>query len=208
MKKHVKWFTILEIIIVIGIISILLVAFRNSFQYAQKDSLYAESCVNKLYGDTNNFIYAAMTSKWIYTSGWIIFPEQYIIKFTTGTNSAISLEYKASNGSTGIYINNILNGSWLKNSYCSTAGYTGILSWNRMTVTINKGITQDQNIPTFSISWGNNLFTGGTSFFLCYSGNACKELAMFEIDTRIQSIKRKKCLTLLQWLWSCAKRDQ
>ncbi|HCB51970.1 TPA: hypothetical protein DEP21_05425 [Patescibacteria group bacterium] len=61
--KNKKGFTILEIIMVIGIISILFLTLKNTFQYKQKDYLYAETCINKIYGDMNNFSYAAMTSK-------------------------------------------------------------------------------------------------------------------------------------------------
>lgn len=61
MKK--KGFSFLEILIVIMIVGILFVTFRSSFQIKNKDILYGQSCIETIYGEINNFLHAAISSK-------------------------------------------------------------------------------------------------------------------------------------------------
>lgn len=192
---------------VIGIISILFLTLKNTFQYKQKDYLYAETCINKIYGDMNNFSYAAMTSKWLYSWGadQIIYPDQYIIKLNSSDN-LLDLKYKKDN-STIYYKRYILWSEEMANYYC-TKWYTTKLSWDNITITINK-TQKDNSLWGYTLYGSQNLFTGASYFFLCPQGwGICKELAMFEIDARIQAIKKKVCITIDDTTGLCTKRDQ
>ena len=84
--------------LVIVVLSIIIFMMKPFFESNKKDYLYIESCANKVYGDMNNFMYAAATSKGLGTGINKIFPDQYIIK-VINTN-LISLEYQKSDGTT------------------------------------------------------------------------------------------------------------
>ncbi|HCY20974.1 TPA: hypothetical protein DIC40_03870 [Patescibacteria group bacterium] len=88
----------LELIMVIGIILVLIVSFRNIFENNNKDFLYAETCINKVHGDMNNFIYSAMTSRGLYITTGTIFPLQYTISILP--DKEIHLRYKDQNNNT------------------------------------------------------------------------------------------------------------
>lgn len=62
-NKHPKGFSFLELLMVMMVVSILFVAFRSSFQVKNKDVFYGQACVESIYGEINNFLYAAISSK-------------------------------------------------------------------------------------------------------------------------------------------------
>lgn len=200
-----KWFTMIELIIVIGIISVLMLTLRNIFTNTNQDFLYAETCINKVYGDINNFIYSAMTSKGLYSNSATIFPEQYTILINSWW---INLWYKTSTGIIGIYLTDTLNSSWLRNYYCSSQRYTTLLTGNTTDITISKWLIQDQNMPNFTLSGGDSLFTSSITMLLCYTGNTCKEITKFETDVKTQTIRNKKCILLSQTGSVCITWDQ
>ena len=109
-----KWYTLMEIILVISVISVFVFIMKPFFQSNQKDFFYIESCSNKIYGDMNNFMYDWATSKGIYKGNTKIFPNQYIINIKD--SNTIALEYQESNGQTGTYLTNYL--TCLKDFYC------------------------------------------------------------------------------------------
>ena len=63
MFKTKKGFSFLEMLIVIMIVGILFVVFRTSFQVKNKDVLYGQACIETIYGEVNNFLHAAISSK-------------------------------------------------------------------------------------------------------------------------------------------------
>ncbi len=204
---HKKWFTLLEMSLVIVVLSIIIFMMKPFFESNKKDYLYIESCANKVYGDMNNFMYAAATSKGLGTGINKIFPDQYIIK-VINTN-LISLEYQKSDGTTWSQIQDYL--TWLKDYYCYSNTYTSKFSWDFFTLTINKwSSATNGNTQSYTITWTQNnpAFTWAISLYLCYANTVCREVAKFEIDTRIQTIKKKKCLTLNEFYWACQSRDQ
>ncbi len=206
-----KWFTLLELIMVIGIILVLIVTFRNIFQNTNKDYLYAETCVNKVYWDINNFLYSAMTSRGLYittgsTTG-TIFPQQYMIAITPNKNE-IELSYKTEQNITGTYIKYVLSGESLGQYYCKMNNYTTKMSWDNFNIIINKASLQDQTLPTFTINNGWEIFTQNTQIYICYPWNTCKEIANFITDIRTQTIQKKKCILINKDWSNCLQRDQ
>ncbi len=63
MQKKRKGFSFLEMLIVMMIVGILFVVFRSAFQVKNKDLLYGEACIETIYGEINNFLHAAVSSK-------------------------------------------------------------------------------------------------------------------------------------------------
>ena len=76
-----KWFTIIELLVVVIIIWMLMRSFWGLFTNNNKDKLYYYTCSEKLYWEFNKFITDALTQKSVY-SWWIndfISPSHYII---------------------------------------------------------------------------------------------------------------------------------
>jgi len=202
-----KWFTLIELIMVIGIILTLIVTFNNIFVNTNKDFLYVETCINKIHWDMNNFIYSAITSKWLYVWTWTIFPQQYTISIIP--EKEIILLYENYDNTTWIYLSNDLSSTILANDYCSTNKYITKLSWNRVDIAINKSSLDDQTLPTFTINNWSEIFSEITKMYLCYvENNDCKEIANFIIDIRTQNIQKKKCTLINKEGIDCLKRDQ
>lgn len=204
MKK--KWFTLLELIMVIGIILILIVSFRNIYNNTNRDFLYAETCINKIHGEMNNFVYSAMTSRGLYIKTGTVFPLQYTISIFP-TNK-INLRYKNQNNTTGTYLSLDISSWSMEPFYCKNKNYTTKLSGDSFNIIINKASVEDQTLPTFTIDNGQESFSKTTDMYLCYSGNTCKEIARFITDIRTQNIQKKKCILINKEGAPCLQRDQ
>lgn len=191
---------------VIGIIFVLIVTFRDVFQNTNKDFLYTESCVNKIHWDINNFIYSAITSRWLYISSWTIFPKQYIISINP--TDEIHLRYKDQDNTTWTYLKNNLSSEKLRENYCSMNNYTTKLSGNNFDITINKESIENQNSPTFTIGHGEEKIIENTQVYICYTWNNCKEIANFITDIRTQTVQKKRCILINKEWIDCLKRDQ
>jgi prepilin-type N-terminal cleavage/methylation domain-containing protein len=63
MFKKKKGFSLIELIIVMVVVGILFVALRSSFQVKNKEVFYGQACVESIYGQVNNFLYSAISSK-------------------------------------------------------------------------------------------------------------------------------------------------
>lgn len=201
---HKKWFTMLELIIVIWIILVLILTFRNVFQNNNKDFLYAETCINKIYGDINNFIFSAITSKWLYIDENLIYPKQYDIIINPDYN--INFWYIDQNNQSWIYLTNDLSSPKLEENYCKTPNYEIKFSGDNFEININKEVLHNSSLSTFQISDGN--FTKNIDLFLCYADNNCKEIAEFTIDARTQSIQKRFCIQINKEESECLQRDK
>jgi len=206
-----KGYTLVELVIVMVIIWVLMLAFRNVFQVKNKDSLYGEACINNLYGDVSNYLYSAITSKAITSGTDKIYPTIYYIDFDTAeTGNAIRLAYSTGGAIiTESYLS--LTGTVPSNYNCKTNSYYMMLSGQFLQVKINKGLTEDVNLRSMSLSGGGimpSTFTSDVKFLLKYPGSTWyKELGRFEVDIRTQSIKSKMCLAINN-TWDCNNRNQ
>ncbi len=188
-----SWFTFLEILIVMMIVSILFVVFRWSFQVKNKDIVYGQACIESLYGQVNNFLYAGLSSKSLYISGMNIFPDQYIISFNPAQQT-IQLQYEQQ-GSMYNYSTIEITGN-NDIAYCSSNNYTMQLVWDAYEIHINKGLQENSSLQSFYFSGTNSISTGENTFLQCTpSWTWCKTMAHFESDTRTISLKKQICLS-------------
>lgn len=193
------------------VIWVLMLAFKGIFQINNKDALYGEACVNNLYGDVNNYLYSAITSKAITSGDTKIYPNIYYIEFDTTTN-AIYMGYTTGDASSPIIMNTYIPLTGAPQNYnCTSNGYNMRLSGEHLQIKINKWLIEDANWKSMSLSWigiGNDTFTSDVKLLLTYPwGTWYKELGRFEIDIRTQSIKKKLCL-LINNTWDCSSRNQ
>lgn len=206
-----KGYTLVELIIVIVIIGILMIAFRSIFQVGNRDSLYGEACINNLYGDVSNYLYSAITSRAISSGNIKTYPNTYYIEFyPLWSGNAIRFAYATgSTIITGSYRS--LTGTVPGTYNCKSKAYNMVLSWKFLQIKINKGLTEDANLRSMSLSGGGiwaSTFTSDIKFLLVYPGSTWyKELGRFEVDIRTQSIKSKLCLTINN-TWNCNNRNQ
>jgi len=199
-----SWFSFLEILIVMMIVSILFVAFRSSFQIKNKDVLYGQACIETLYGQVNNFLHAGLSSKSLFTWTTAIFPDQYIITFDP-VQQLIELKYEEQ-GSGYIYSSIEITGN-TNISYCSSNSYIIVMSWDTYELYVNKWLQENAALQFFYLSWTTSVSTGGNIFLQCdLNLTWCKTIARFESDTRTISLKKQMCLSFTG-AGECFERD-
>lgn len=183
-----KAFTFFEILIVILIVGILFVTFKSSFQVKNKEVFYAQACVEGVYGEVNNFLHTAISSKSIYSWGTQIFPDIYSISFDPG-NQTITLKYDYYTYST------ISLSGQSSVQYCNDNNFRILLSWDTYDIYITKWLQENTNRQAFYLS-GISWPTGGNSFRGCNDqGTECKHIANFITDMRTITIQKQMCLS-------------
>lgn len=215
MKK--KWYTLVELIIVVAIVWILMVAFRGIFEIKNRENLYGEACINNLYGEVSNYMYAAITSRALLSGANKIYPDFYAIEFETyknqinflymtwSTRNYLSWSTRKSLGITG---NVPSNYNCKTNSYNITM--SGWINWPVILLVINKWLSEDTSLRSIYIDdpLSKAIFTWEVKFLLIDAKWApwYKELGKFSIDTRTQNIKNDLCMNI-NITWSCAARS-
>lgn len=210
-KNKYKWFTLIEVIMVLAIVSILMLTLKSFFQIKNKEQYYGQVCTTTLYGQVSNFVYQWITSKLIKTGSTTIVPVTYYITFDSVVNSIV-LSYLSESGTTWIVKSFYFSGNDLKSYYCQSSSYTIFLTWiNKLSIEIDKWLQEkNTNLDVFRIKdqSQNQYITWKVSFILCDKQNIlCKPLSEFIIDKRIHNIINKSCLTWSS-TGSCDERDQ
>ncbi len=192
-----KWFTMIEILVVIVILWVLMGTLKNVFKPSNKDTLYGQICINRIYWDINNYLNAWVTSKWIYVDNQALYPKDYTIRFLPEMNS-ISLEYTLDNNSTGIRKTLELTWNSLPGNYsCKDNSYLLKIQGQTTQVTLKRWLQSETNLPTFQIirEW-NLLFTGTVAIHLCLPDQTiCRQFSEYAIDARTKHIKNRICLS-------------
>lgn len=200
-----RGFSLLELLIVIAIIWICFVAFKSAFEIKNKDTLYAQACIETIYGQVNNFIYGGLSSKSLFSWTTAIFPQQYSISFNP-TQQTIQLKYATGDEIVHIYSSIAITGNG-NTSYCSSNRYTILMTWASYDIYINKWLTENTALQSFYLSGANLVNTGGNDFVYCTpQGNECKTIARFQIDTRSLSLQKQMCL-YVNSTGDCEERD-
>jgi len=189
-----KAFTLIEIVIVIALIGILMISFKQIFQLKNKDVLYGQTCSNYIYGDLNNFINSAITNKALYSGNTQFFPNYYIISFSTEQNT-INLNYQQNNGLTGTRKSLNLSGDIPSNYQCNKTEGIIKISGDNSIITIKKWLQQTENLPSFMLTqnW-SMVFTGTIPIYACSINNKCKNISKINIDSRSKSLTNHNCL--------------
>jgi len=197
--KIKKGFSFFEVLIVLVVVGILFVAFRSVFYVKNKDIFYGQACIESIYGQVNNFLFAGMSSKSI-NSWWTqIFPNTYSIHFDPD-NQKIDLIYNDD----AIY--NSMTISWQSNIlYCNNNSITIYMSGDNYHIIITKGLQAQQHNKPIYLSGVD--FLGRNIFWLCnIEGDDCKEIAAFTTDTRTINIQKQMCLSFTG-AGECYERD-
>jgi len=166
------WFTLIEMMIVMLIITILFLVLRTQFQSPNIYTSQAESCLQNIYGLSQSMIYAGLTQRWLQTETETIFPSEYHIYFDP-TQQKIRITYDE------LVEEEILlqtsNSRW-----CYDNNYQVQLTGANTHI-----YTQHTNMIA-------NTFTGEIQFVFCRQGD-CEPLGTIQYDTRVQQLYLYLC---------------
>lgn len=179
-----KWFTMIEMLMVIIIVGLLMLALASQFRSDRQNKLKAESCLNMIFGSINSFLFDAMTSKGITVNGQIIIPSSYrVVSNPTAKN--IKLDYLSG------WVWSNYHTLWLTWSEmrpeCGSFRYHINLTWSRQELIIGSGDTK-----AFFL-WPNR-FTWSMIFQLIEWETKRSDMVQFYFDTRVYNFRRIRCL--------------
>ena len=207
--SSVKWFSLIELVLVLWVVSMLFVITGRLFVPSNRNIVYSEICTNRLYGEVSNYINNGVTGRWLYSGTQRSFPDSYTIQFNKELNG-ISLWYTIDD-TWHNYSQFDLTGTNIPPSYnCTDQWYMIKISSDTQSLVIQKNLVGNLNQLPFSYtnSGGAELYTGEVEFDLCSNQwTSCRTFFKFVIDRRTQEIRRNKCIVLLDE-WSCKKRRE
>ena len=197
-------FSFLELLIVMMIVSVLFVAFRSSFEVKNKDTFYAQACVEDIYGQVNNFIHAGLSSKSLFDWTTAVFPDTYTISFQP-EEQKIFLQYQQQE-SGYIYSSIEITGD-SNTTYCVSNSYIMLLTWDTYELTINKWLQENIALQSFYLSGTTSVSTWANIFLQCTPEWLwCKKIGRFQTDTRTLSLQKQICL-FINNEGECEERD-
>ena len=217
-----KWFSLIELLLVIIIILILFWASQNLFQTPNKYLIDSEACINRLNGHMTQFFYQGVTGKDKTINGTTYEPNTYNIQINQFTGATTIGLYISTGGNTYISDNEIfISSTWSNILWCNTNIYTVIMSWqdiqssgNNISIILNKNLNNglgsagmrickdyDILIPMLC----NQTFSTKIDFLVCKKNagsnivdmSSCKHTYSSRFDTATQSIKSNRCLNIL-----------
>lgn len=183
--KKAKWFSMIEMLIVISIILTFMIIFQNFFKPKDMQIYQWQKCVNDIYNFVNTFINAWLTNKWFYSWTDMIYPNAYKTEIRPSENK-ITNSIDMGMGYIQLQTANL---SWIntENLCYIDSIYNILITWAAIDIEITKWISNNQ----FNISDS----TWHTDLFLCKWNNIwCKHIWQYVIDKRSQSIIRRVCL--------------
>ena len=207
-----KWFTLLELVLVISIIAVIFLISKSLFVNPNQDLISSEICINTINGDLSTFFYEGITGKDQIDkiTKISISPIKYLIGIdSVNFQSRISLTAKGETGQ-------VVNVFWydIKDiNNCQTNKYKVIFSWtsfqpnSQIIITLNKNLSNENGGPGMTIcSWtwagciSGALYTATINYLVCpyiawaLSMAKCKHTSSIKFETATQSIKTNKCL--------------
>lgn len=197
--KKTNWFSLLEIIIIISLILVFMLIFRNQLIPKNVQTYKWQTCVNDLHNFIQSFVTAWLTNKWIYSWQDLIYPEKYTINIKTSENKVTK--------QISWNILETVNLSWeisSQNICYIDNNYKIFLTGNDLELEINKwGLSNQFNL---SLSW-IKVNSWETNILLCKNEwSDCKKIWQYLIDKRSQTIIKRVCLA---FSWSdCIKWNE
>ncbi len=226
-----KWFTLIELMLVIIIIMILFLASKNLFQAPNKYLIDGETCVNTIYGQLSQFFYQGITGKDKTISGAIYEPSSYGIQISKWTGyDAISLYISTGANSYIQESENRIYTTWSTIMGCNAPWYTVLISWtslqnsnDNINIILNKDLQNSLWSAWMRICKNYNLlspwlctpsFSEKIDFIICKKNavnnivdmTSCRHTFSTRFDTATQSIKSNRCLNII-YEDQCKKRS-
>lgn len=207
LNKKIKSFTLIELIIAIGVIWVLMMATTVYLWWTDEKRrvIEAQWCAYSLWGEITNFVFYALTSKNLKLENWThISPDYYYVSLTWWTANGynkILLSYSTwSNSTNKMKIYKTLSSS--KNCPGNKTNLVYERTWwttNIKRVIMNKWFSVSADDPSknqvFEIEWASTILTWDIIISLCINDNCTtpKQISKFTIDWRPQTIFTKNC---------------
>lgn len=212
-----KWFSLLELVIILIIIGLLMTAASRLFQMPRQYILESERCVALVDGYVRQFFYHAVSGKSLFISGASISPESYSLVFQSGGGHfQIIGWYSPQSGTlTATTTLSPVTASSYPLPGCLGSAHSLRIAWSigtasdvNLRIDIRKNLQQDGLALPMTICEsdddqqcrGGYFATGLISYSICQtSSTGCISETLFAtqlFDTRTQTIKSKKCLSL------------
>lgn len=187
-----RWFTLVEVLVVIVIVWILFQSFL-SFWSRNDRKINATACVNSVYWTFRNFVDESFTWKWIYSGEEIIFPDSYHVERTIWDNK-ITFKY----GTGTSYIENIIyfTWNWIDERYrCFSRDYYVYQTWNITKITMNKWFVKQWNTRSFIINDDPTMFTWYLNYYISDIDDSERRILWrILVDSRTQKVLLWKCM--------------
>lgn len=203
MKKNssVKWFTLVEMLIVLVIIFIMINAIKTILSFSQRDFINSQTCANKassrIIGQLNN----ALTSKSVFSWATKFSPQSYWVNIF----STWIIGYVYSWVDKVVLPDYSIVLSWNDTSIsseCYSKNYKLVASWNIDSIEMKKWLSFDQKDVFVITGWligpKVSLLTWEIKFLQCVWTAPCKDLSKITADKRSLSIVQTKCT---KWSW-------
>ncbi len=217
-----KWFSLIELLLVIIIILILFLASKNLFQAPNKYLIDSEACINRLNGSMTQFFYQGVTGKDKTISGATYEPNTYNIQINQFTGKNTIDLYISTWGNSYIADNEIFIWiTWSNILWCNTSIYSVILSGqdiqnsgDNISIILNKNLNNSlwnagmricKNYDILNPGSCNQTFSTKIDFLVCKKSldknsldmSTCKHTYSSRFDTATQSLKSNRCLNIL-----------
>ncbi len=217
-----KWFSLIELLLVITIILILFSVSKKLFQTPNKYLIDSEACINRLNGHITQFFYQGVTGKGKTINSNTYEPNTYNIQiqqFTWWTEIGLYI----STGTNNYILDNkiFISNTWSNILWCNTTIYSVIISGqdlqtnnDNISILLNKNlnnslwnagmrICKDYNV--WSPATCNQTFSSKIEFLVCKKNpsnniidmSTCKHTYSSRFDTATQSLKSNRCLNIL-----------
>lgn len=179
-RKNITWFTLIELVIVIGILSLIFLFSRNLLTTNRKSNIQIQECVEYIQGSLEKHWYNAIYNKAITKNGIKFFADNFFIYSRTNDN-IIELGYEDTT------VQNIQLGIDGTIYQCNTSSHYIQLSWNNQKITIHKNNREQNN--TIQIGENNQSKTSIELVLCDKSPEAnCQTYSNIYIDKRSQNL--------------------
>ena len=216
--KNNKWFSLIEIVFVLLILSILFVAFQNFFAFDDRDYIRSQWCVNTVYWQIKNFFDNASTGKWLYTWDQMYYPDKYLMSFSWEPENEINFKFLSGFDFTHDDVDDLdflhyktISLDWdsgISQHYCydNSAGYHINLTWSLINddteyIRVNKMLHWTVDDPPFQITsqWSEidrDDFTNLTwdIKFIFEQWDFERVISRIEFDRRVNKIYHNRCV--------------
>lgn len=196
-----KFFTLIELLIVVAILWAILYSMSWLFKKDNRTEVFWNTCANIVVNNSLSFFTNATLWKWFYSWTNIVYPDYYLINYSTWNNNLrlyftwISLTWVLFSWE---YKSFVLSWTYedIRNRCFNNDKYRMIVSWSNLTLRVSRLLQWDVNNSNFIINWNESVLTWETYLYLCEKNIPCKPIMKINIDKRTQKINN----------WYCTKR--
>lgn len=203
LNKKIKSFTLIELIIAIGVIWVLMMATTVYLWWTDEKRrvIEAQWCAYSLWGEITNFVFYALTSKNLtLADDSQVSPDYYYISLTWWASNGCNWKYCKILLSYSTWSNSMKTYKTLSDCHWNRSNLVYSRTWwiaNNRHIIMNKWFSISSDDPSknqvFEIQWG--IYTWDIIISLCIDDDCStpKEISKYYVDWRSQTISTRNC---------------